>query len=75
MCFFQKLESLLPPRPTSAAVPTGENVEEVNLMPYEESHGKTNMPGGGREAYHHDEDSDDDGGHGHGGGGVRCAQS
>uniref|UniRef100_A0A914XA11 Uncharacterized protein n=1 Tax=Plectus sambesii TaxID=2011161 RepID=A0A914XA11_9BILA len=71
---YKKLETFLPPRPTTT-VPTGENVEEVSLMPYEDSHGKTNQQGGGREAYHHEEDSDEEG-HAHGpGGGVRCAQS
>jgi len=53
----QLLESLLPPRPKSN-IPTGEHVEEVNMIDYDPS---TDPSGRSRrgEAYHEDDDDDD----------------
>ncbi|CAH0752907.1 unnamed protein product [Bemisia tabaci] len=59
------LESLLPPRP-AFKMPTGENVEEVNLQDYDPHQQKSHSSRG--EAYA----SDDEEGHGHPG--VQCAQ-
>ncbi|KAH9507785.1 DnaJ sub A member 2 [Bulinus truncatus] len=56
------LESLLPARPRTE-IPTGENVEEVNLVEFDNSKGFHNNHGARLEAYHDDED--DDSGHGH----------
>lgn len=55
---WQKLEKLLPPRP-KIEIPTGEDVEEVDLVEFDESRSQ----GARREAYDDDED-DDHPGHG-----------
>jgi DnaJ family protein A protein 2 len=62
--YWQKLEKLLPQRP-KIEIPSGEDVEEVNLVEFEESRGH----GSRREAY---DDDDDDDHHGHGPR-VQCA--
>lgn len=67
----RELEKLLPKRPAEV-LPTGDDVEEVNLMPFEESQAKSG--GGGRREAYGDDDSDDDGGHGGGAQHVQCAQ-
>lgn len=54
----QKLEKLLPPRP-KIEIPTGEDVEEVDLVEFDESRSQ----GARREAYD-DDDDDDHPGHG-----------
>lgn len=56
--FWQKLEKLLPPRP-KIEIPTGEDVEEVDLVEFDESRSQ----GARREAYD-DDDDDDHPGHG-----------
>ena len=70
------LEELLGGRPRTEPLPTGENVEEVSLMPFDarryEKHARGNAA---REAYHDDEDDDDDFGTGGGAQRVQCAQS
>ncbi|KAL5021318.1 hypothetical protein ScPMuIL_000473 [Solemya velum] len=59
----KKLENLLPPRPV-VKIPTGEDIEEVNLVEYDETRGGSRGRG---EAY--DEDDEDH----HGGPRVQCA--
>ena len=51
----QDLESILPPR-AEVDIPTGENVEEVDLVEFDSSHASGSRRG--REAY--DEDDSDD---------------
>ncbi|XP_050398697.1 dnaJ homolog subfamily A member 2 [Patella vulgata] len=63
----KKLEKLLPERPKYEK-PTGEHVEEVDLIPYDQTRSNRS---GRREAYHDDDDEDDEM---HGGGPrVQCA--
>lgn len=57
--FSQKLESLLPSRP-EREIPTGEDVEEVDLVEFDESRGGRRR---NRDAYNED-DEDEEGGHG-----------
>lgn len=57
--FLQKLESLLPSRP-EREIPTGEDVEEVDLVEFDESRGGRRR---NRDAYNED-DEDEEGGHG-----------
>ncbi|CAL1528068.1 unnamed protein product [Lymnaea stagnalis] len=54
------LETLLPPRPRTE-IPTGENVEEVNLVDFDGSKGFSSH-GARSEAYHDDDDEDGHGG-------------
>ena len=65
MCTLQKLEKLLPKRP-KVDIPMGDDVEEVDLVEFEDTRGGR----GRREAY---DDDDDDDEHGHGGPRVQCA--
>ncbi|XP_013389051.1 dnaJ homolog subfamily A member 2 isoform X2 [Lingula anatina] len=62
----KKLEKLLPARPPFHA-PTGEHVEEVDLVEYDAS----KMGGAGRRGEAYESDDDDEGGHG--GPRVQCA--
>lgn len=66
------LEKLLPPRPQQR-LPTGENVEEVNLMPFDSAH--ADLGGSGRREAYHESDEEEDGGFGGmpGGPRVQCA--
>ncbi len=58
---FQALEALLPPRP-KVEIPTGDNVEEVSLMEFEQTRsGGSNR---GRGEIYDDDDDDEDGGAG-----------
>ena len=61
----QKLESFLPAR-KAVEIPTGEHVEEVNMMPFDAR--SQNSSNARREAY--DEDGDEE----QGGPRVQCAQ-
>ncbi|ESO90951.1 hypothetical protein LOTGIDRAFT_122424 [Lottia gigantea] len=64
----KKLENLLPARPKYEK-PTGEHVEEVDMVPYDQTRSAGSSRG--REAYHDDDDEDDEM---HGGGPrVQCA--
>ena len=59
MFFLQALESLLPQRPRTE-IPTGEDVEEVNLTDFDGTRGG---PSGSRgEAYNEDDDDEEHGG-------------
>ncbi|KAK0410663.1 hypothetical protein QR680_005260 [Steinernema hermaphroditum] len=73
---YMELAKHLPPK-KAFVMPTGDDVEEVSLMPFDEKRHSSNR-GGHREAYHDDEYDDDEemGGHGfHSAGpGVQCAQ-
>ena len=64
MCFLKALEALLPPRPRTE-IPTGEHVEEVNLMDFDTTRGFGGGQGGRSEAYNGDDDDDDEGHGGH----------
>lgn len=55
--FVQLLESLLPVRP-KASIPTGEHVEEVNMIDFDMSSDTAGRSRRG-EAYDEDEDEDD----------------
>lgn len=55
------MESVLPPRPRTE-IPTGENVEEVNLVDFDGSKG-SGVHGARLEAYHDDDEEDGHGGH------------
>lgn len=71
------LETLLGGRPRPEPLPTGENVDEVPLMPFDERrYDKRGRAGTSREAYQ-DDDDDFEEGYGMGGGAqrVQCAQS
>lgn len=63
----KKLESLLPARPEQE-IPTGEDVEEVDLVEFDGSRGRNRR---NRDAYHEDDEEDEEGG-GHGPR-VQCA--
>lgn len=65
------LEALLPPRPRET-LPTGEEVEEVNLMDFDPKVHSSGSSRGGRQAYQEDEEHEHNG-HAHGGPGVQCA--
>lgn len=65
----RELESLLPPRPR-VEIPTGEDVEEVNLVDFDSSRGFGGPSSSRNEAYAED---DDDEGHG-GNPRMKCAQ-
>lgn len=54
------METLLPARPR-VEIPTGDDVEEVNLMDYD---GRQSQGRGGRSEAYHDDDEDGEG-HGH----------
>lgn len=69
MYVVQTLESLLPARRKVESV-SGEHVEEVNLMEYEQ---QEESAGGGRREAYDDGDDDEDGGPG-GAQRVQCAQ-
>lgn len=60
------METLLPARP-KVDIPVGEDVEEVNLVEFDDTRGSRNR--NRREAYNDDDDDDDH----HGGPRVQCA--
>ena len=61
MSFLQTLETLLPPRPRTE-IPTGEDVEEVNLVDFDSTRGFGGPSGSRSEAYDDDDDEDGPGG-------------
>lgn len=72
---YSLLETLLGGRARAEPMPTGENVDEVSLMPFDERrYAKHSRAGPAREAYHDDDDDDEDEGMG-GAQRVQCAQS
>jgi len=66
----QQLEQILPPRKPVPKMT--EEMEQVELKPYEPSQQKGRRQGGRQGEAYEDEDEDDE--HGHGGQRVQCAQ-